>query len=140
MGAAMTQSEKEMWTEKTQWAEIKNAAAADKMTLEEFAAQPDRVILRAINIGVRSLALLRKHYPAPPIEDGDVTIMEKPPEARLEVIEALRALVDRLEEIHAHPAFKGVWTLYHVHGGVYDGPTWVEELKRAKKALEDAGG
>jgi hypothetical protein len=55
-----------------QWTRIKNAAAAEKMTLEEFAAQPDRVILRAINIGVRSLALLRKHYPAPPIEDGAV--------------------------------------------------------------------
>ena len=56
------------------------------------------------------------------------------------VIDALRGLVDRLDEISAHPAFQSVWTLHHVHGGVYDGPNWVEALERARKALEEAGG
>jgi hypothetical protein len=57
-----------------------------------------------------------------------------------EVIRALRALVEKLDEINAHPAFKSVWTLHHVHGGVYDGPNWVTELERAKKALEALKG
>jgi hypothetical protein len=48
---------------------------------------------------------------------------------------ALQGLVDRLDQIHADPAYKSVWTSYHVHGGRYDGPTYVEALARARAAL-----
>ena len=52
------------------------------------------------------------------------------------VRDALAALVSRLDEVHAHPAYKSVWTLHMIHGGRYDGPTYVEELARAREALE----
>jgi hypothetical protein len=51
---------------------------------------------------------------------------------------ALEGLVDRLEEIHADPAYKSVWTMYYVHGGRYHGPTYVEALARAKAELRRA--
>jgi hypothetical protein len=49
--------------------------------------------------------------------------------------EALKGLVDRLDEIAAHPEFKSVWTLHAVHGGDYRGPNWVDALERARSAL-----
>ena len=55
-----------------------------------------------------------------------------------EVRAALQGLVDRLDEIHADPAYKSVWTSYYVHGGRYDGPTYVEALARARAALKGA--
>jgi len=52
-----------------------------------------------------------------------------------ELREALQGLVDRLDEIAANDEFKSVWTLHHVHGGRYAGPTWVDALERARAAL-----
>jgi hypothetical protein len=52
--------------------------------------------------------------------------------------EALQGLVDRLDEIHAHPAYNGMISSYHVHGGVYDGPSWEEPLERARAVLGHA--
>ena len=49
---------------------------------------------------------------------------------------ALEGLVNRLDEIHADPAYKSVWTSYYVHGGRYRGPTYVDALARARAALE----
>ena len=49
--------------------------------------------------------------------------------------QALNGLVDRLDETNASPEFKSVWTLHHVHGGRYAGPTWVDALERARAAL-----
>jgi len=51
---------------------------------------------------------------------------------------ALQALVDKLDEIHADPRYKSVWTSYMIHGGQYHGPTYVDELARARAALKDA--
>lgn len=48
---------------------------------------------------------------------------------------ALQSLVDRLDEIHADPAYKSVWTSYMIHGGRYEGPTYVDALARARAAL-----
>ena len=56
--------------------------------------------------------------------------------AKLEA--ALKGLVERLDEINAHPEFKSVWTLHYVHGGRYGGPSWVEPLEAARIALEEA--
>jgi hypothetical protein len=55
-----------------------------------------------------------------------------------EVRAALQGLVDRLDEINANSAFKNVWTMHHVHGGDYRGPTWVDALERARAALNGA--
>lgn len=52
-----------------------------------------------------------------------------------EVEAALRALVSRLDEIHADPAFKSVWLINQLHAGPYRGPTYVAELERARAAL-----
>jgi hypothetical protein len=52
-----------------------------------------------------------------------------------ELNEALEGLVNRLDEIAADPEFKSVWTLHHVHGGDYRGPTWVDALAKARAAL-----
>jgi len=48
---------------------------------------------------------------------------------------ALQGLVDRLDEIHADPAYQSVWTSYMIHGGRYQGPTYVDALARARAAL-----
>ena len=48
---------------------------------------------------------------------------------------ALKGLVDRLDEIHADPRYESVWASYMIHGGRYNGPTYVEELARARAAL-----
>ena len=47
----------------------------------------------------------------------------------------LSALVDKLELIYNHPAYKSVFTLAHVRNMPYDGPTWEAELKVAKALL-----
>lgn len=52
---------------------------------------------------------------------------------------ALQGLVDRLDEIHADPAYKTVWTIHQIHVGPYRGPTYVEELARARAALKAMG-
>lgn len=51
------------------------------------------------------------------------------------VREALKGLVDRLDEIHADPVYKSVWTVNQIHAGPYTGPTYVEALARARAAL-----
>ena len=59
------------------------------------------------------------------------------PEAEIERLnEALAELVNRLDEIHADPAYQSVWTIHQIHAGPYRGPTYVEALARARAALE----
>lgn len=58
-------------------------------------------------------------------------------------IQALRALVDRIDEINKHPDFHSVFFSAYVHGVKYTGPTWNEPLTNAKAALaalESTGG
>ena len=50
----------------------------------------------------------------------------------------LEGLVDRLEEIHADPAYQTVWTVNQIHAGPYRGPTYAEALARAKAELRRA--
>ena len=59
-------------------------------------------------------------------------------EALEEMRGALAALVSRLDEIHADPAYKSVWTVNQIHAGPYSGPTYVEALARARAALSHA--
>jgi hypothetical protein len=54
-----------------------------------------------------------------------------------EVRKALKDLIDRLDEIHADPVYKSVWTIHQLHVGPYRGPTYIEELARARAALEE---
>jgi hypothetical protein len=48
----------------------------------------------------------------------------------------LEALVTKLDEILAHPAYKGVFTLAHVHGMSYKGPKFDAEYDAARAYLE----
>jgi hypothetical protein len=54
----------------------------------------------------------------------------------LEVSLALKGLVDRLDEIHADPAYESVWTVHQIHMGRYRGPTYIDALARARAALK----
>lgn len=49
--------------------------------------------------------------------------------------EAARALLDRLDAIHEHPAYKSVWTVNQLHCGPYTGPMYVDELAVLRTAL-----
>lgn len=51
------------------------------------------------------------------------------------VRQAARALVDKLELIHADGQYMGVWTSYMIHGGNYTGPNYSAELEALKSAL-----
>lgn len=51
------------------------------------------------------------------------------------VRDALAGLVGRLDEIHADPAYRSVWTMSQIHGGPYNGPTYTAELASAREAL-----
>ena len=53
----------------------------------------------------------------------------------LAVVEAARGLVGKLEAIHANEEYKSVWTLSHIHGSPYKGPTYEKELKTTLAAL-----
>lgn len=58
---------------------------------------------------------------------------------RVRVLEgALEALVNRLDFIHEDGQFKSVWVLSYIHGAPYTGPTYVNELARARAALAGA--
>ena len=56
----------------------------------------------------------------------------------VKVRDALKQLIDRLDQVHADPAYKSVWTQYHNHGGRYAGPTYTEALAKARKVVEGA--
>lgn len=50
-------------------------------------------------------------------------------------LEACRALVKRLDEVHKHPAYQAVWDLYTIRVGPYRGLTYDVELNAARNAL-----
>jgi hypothetical protein len=54
-----------------------------------------------------------------------------------EMAVALRTLVNKLEQVHADPAYQSVWTLAWIHSGQYAGPNYSDELAAAKRALGD---
>lgn len=53
----------------------------------------------------------------------------------VKVRDALKGLIDRLDEIHEDPAYKSVWTVHQIHVGPYRGPTYVDAVARAREAL-----
>lgn len=57
-----------------------------------------------------------------------------------EECEAGRKFRDKLAEVENSPQYMGVWTLHHVHGGRYNGPTWISEIAAydAARAARDA--
>jgi hypothetical protein len=53
------------------------------------------------------------------------------------VRDACAALVKKLDEVHDDLNYKAVWYLYNAHGGTYRGPTYYDELNRAREALKE---
>ncbi len=49
---------------------------------------------------------------------------------------ALRVLVDKLDVVHNSDDYMQVCGIAQVHVGPYNGPTYIEELERAKQVLE----
>lgn len=49
--------------------------------------------------------------------------------------DAARALVDKLEAIHANPEYQSVWVMSANRGVPYTGPQYTEELKSLKAAI-----
>jgi len=62
----------------------------------------------------------------------------EPAAADGELLAKAEALVKRLDTVHADPAYMGVWTLYHVHGGRYDGPQYHTEVDALRAAIAKA--
>ena len=48
---------------------------------------------------------------------------------------ALEALVNKLDLVHKDHSYMAVWQMAAVHGCVYDGPTYADELTDARLAL-----
>jgi hypothetical protein len=68
---------------------------------------------------------------------GPFQLITKRVEEELSARAALRALIDRLDLVHEDERYKSVWMMYMIHGGRYDGPTYEQELRDAKRALGD---
>ena len=56
-----------------------------------------------------------------------------------EATRLLRQLVNRLDFIHDHAAYRSVWTINQIHVGPYQGPTYEAELAAARAFLESEG-
>lgn len=52
-----------------------------------------------------------------------------------ELSDKANALVQKLVLIHEDPRYLGVWQLYMIHGGVYEGPTYTQELAELAEVL-----
>jgi hypothetical protein len=52
-----------------------------------------------------------------------------------EIKQAAKALVDKLDLIEENPQFQDVWGIAYVHGLVYTGPNWADELKNLREVL-----
>lgn len=52
-----------------------------------------------------------------------------------DLVNAMRDLVHRLDDIEQHQSYKAVWSIAWVHGIKYDGPNWSEPLKQCKELL-----
>ena len=72
------------------------------------------------------------------VEEGGRFLCPTCAEARLrDVKDALKNLVDKLDLIEKNDEYQGVWGLYHVHGGNYKGPTYEQEIKKARALLKE---
>jgi hypothetical protein len=56
-------------------------------------------------------------------------------EAMERVCKMARGLVERLKVVHEDDRYKAVWQMYYIHGAVYQGPTYTEELAAVDDAL-----
>jgi hypothetical protein len=57
------------------------------------------------------------------------------PEAQRAVISAARALLERLDLVHADDRYKAVWEIAQLHIGPYTGLQYESELLALRKAL-----
>lgn len=52
--------------------------------------------------------------------------------------ESAELLVKKLEEIHEDSGYKGIWTSAMIHGIIYRGPTYKNELDNLKEILKSS--
>ena len=64
------------------------------------------------------------------VADSDGLIAAAPTMA-----EALKALLDQLDAVHADPRYRSVWEVSQLHVGPYNGPTYTAEYEAARAAL-----
>jgi len=70
----------------------------------------------------------------------DRLLAEPEPAAADELLEAAEAMVKRLDLVHAHPDYMGVWTVAHLHCGQYAGPQYHLEMEALRAAIAKARG
>lgn len=56
------------------------------------------------------------------------------------LVEALSALVEKLDLVHDDPRYEAVWTISQLHAGPYTGPQYDKELEAGRLALSLARG
>lgn len=56
-----------------------------------------------------------------------------------QIIDPFINLINKLDEIHNDSRYIAVWTNYHIHGCRYTGPTYIDELNKAKEVLSGIG-
>jgi hypothetical protein len=96
-------------------------------TEEMIAAAVDELDTAYLSQHDIALCALRAAWDAAPTPPAEVDVVE--------AVRAAQALVDRLEFIHADPAYMAVWTSNHIHNGPYSGPQYKNELDDLKAAL-----
>lgn len=55
-----------------------------------------------------------------------------------DIEEKAAALVKKLREVHEDPRYLSVWMMAQVHGSMYAGPFYTDELGALEKALTSA--
>lgn len=47
----------------------------------------------------------------------------------------LKNLVDQIDSVHNDSRYQSVWMMYNIHGGIYNGPFYKDEMEAAKDIL-----
>lgn len=72
--------------------------------------------------------------------DPDPPTISSPPDSPQALRAAAWALVQKLEGVHASPAYQWVWQCAQLHSGPYQGPTYEAELAALRFALASPAG
>jgi hypothetical protein len=68
------------------------------------------------------------------IENSDLRIKNE------KVVNAAKALIDKIKEVEASDQYKSVWVLSYLHGAAYTGPNYGNEFEALEKVLTEIQG